>query len=152
MVGILELIFYPSLMNPVKEKEINEGRKRIDISFDNVAREGFFYRLHDVSKIVSRYIFIECKNYSDDPTNPELDQLSGRFSVNSSNAGILICRYIDNKDLFLKRCQDLWKQKQELIIPLTDDDVIAILDSIKVGNYHLGENLLANLQRLIIVS
>jgi hypothetical protein len=46
MVGVLEYIFYPNLMNPIKENPINQGRKRIDITFDNGApSQGFFYTL-----------------------------------------------------------------------------------------------------------
>lgn len=152
IIGVLELIFYPNLTNPVKEKEINEGRKRIDITFDNAATEGFFYMLHDIHKITSRYIFVECKNYSEDPRNPELDQLSGRFSVNSSNVGLLVCRKIDNKKLFIQRCSDLWKQKNELIIPITDEEIISILNSIENTIMHPEENILASFQREIIVS
>lgn len=152
VIGILELIFYPNLTNPVKEKEINEGRKRIDITFDNAATVGFFYTLHDIHKITSRYIFAECKNYSDDPKNPEIDQLSGRFSVNSSNFGILVCRKVDNKKLFMQRCRDLWKQKKELVLSLTDDDIIDILTGIKDGKTHPEEVLLNNLRREVILS
>lgn len=42
IVGVLTAIFYPSLINPRKEREIHKGRKRIDIVFQNAAREGFF--------------------------------------------------------------------------------------------------------------
>lgn len=152
IIGILELIFYPNLTNPVKEREINDGRKRIDITFDNAAPGGFFHSLHDIHKITSRYIFIECKNYSDDPKNPELDQLAGRFSVNSSNFGILVCRKVDDKELFIKRCRDLWKQKNELIIPLTDDDIIEMLKDIKSNKKHPEEKILTNLQREVILA
>ncbi|MFH0907077.1 MAG: hypothetical protein V1829_02385, partial [bacterium] len=152
IIGILELIFYPNLTNPVKEREINEGRKRIDITFDNAATSGFFHGIHDIHKITSRYVFIECKNYSEDPKNPEIDQLAGRFSVNSSKFGILVCRKIDKKKLFLKRCSDLWKQKNELILPITDEDIIAVLNSVKEGVAHPEEELLNNLRREVILS
>lgn len=136
IIGILELIFYPNLTNPRKEKPINSGRKRIDITFDNSASNGYFYRLHNVHKIISRYIFAECKNYSCDPTNPELDQLSGRLSTHSSNFGILTCRRVEDKDLLIKRCTDLWKQKEELIIILSDQDIISILNQIDSKQYN----------------
>ena len=152
MIGILELIFYPNLTNPRKEKPINDGRKRIDITFDNSSTSGFFFRTHNTHQIPSSYIFGECKNYFDDPVNPEIDQLSGRFNVNSSMVGLLICRTIDDKSTFIKRCQDLWKQKKELVLPLTDKDVKKILLAIKDGTQHSEENLLADLQREIIVS
>lgn len=152
ILGVLELIFYPNLTNPTKEKEINQGRKRIDIVFDNSATDGFFYNLHDIHKITSRYIYAECKNYSEDPKNPEIDQLSGRFSVNSTMVGILVCRTIGNKNLFLQRCIDLWKQKSEMIIPLADQDIILILNALKNGKVRLEENLLKETQKNIIVS
>lgn len=151
MIGILELIFYPNLTNPVKEKEINNGRKRIDISFDNSATSGFFYRMHKTHEIVSRYIFVECKNYSDDPSNPELDQLAGRFSVNSGKFGILVCRSISDKDLMKNRCIDLWKQKNELIIALCDDDIKSLLEQL-VTDKNFTETTFTNKQREIELS
>jgi hypothetical protein len=152
IVGILEFIFFPFLNNPIPEKTINDGRKRIDITFDNAADSGFFYSLHSIHQIPSRYVFVECKNYSEDPDNPAVDQLSGRFSVNTSKFGLLVCRKIENSKLFLKRCQDIWKQKNELIISLTDEDILVILEGIKKGVVHPEEEMLNDLRREIIVS
>ena len=39
---LLSAIFYPSLVNFKKEDKIHDGRKRIDITCDNVATVGFF--------------------------------------------------------------------------------------------------------------
>jgi len=150
MKGILELIFYPNLVNPKKEREINDGRKRIDISFDNSATNGYFYKLHDIHKIISRYIFIECKNYSEDPTNPELDQLSGRLSVNTGMMGILMCRTVTDPITMTKRCADLWNQKKELILVFTDQDIIRILDLIKANSF--DESIFFEKQREVILS
>jgi len=131
--GILEFIFYPSLICPKIEQEIHQGRKRIDITFDNAAQEGFFNDLHRVHRLPCQYIFIECKNYSSDPTNPELDQLAGRFGPNKGEFGFLLCRTIEDMDLFLRRCSDTYDDNRGLIIPLVDSDLENILDGYKEG-------------------
>lgn len=120
VVAILDFLFYPDLIAPTAEVKINGGRKRIDIVFENAASSGFFNRLHQVSDIASTYIIIECKNYSKDPANPELDQLEGRFSVNRGKFGMLVFRDAKDEALIIERCRDSWRDRQNLILPITD--------------------------------
>lgn len=127
MKGILEFIFYPNLIYPQKEQEINEGRKRIDIMFTNAAREGIFYRLHSSHNITCPYIAIECKNYTRELANPELDQLIGRFSANMGKVGIRACRDFQDKKLFIKRCRDTAQQQLGIIMPFDDEDINFIM-------------------------
>lgn len=151
MIGVLEFIFYPDLINPIKEKEINSGRKRIDISFDNGApTSGFFYRLQYAFNIPCQYIFIECKNYTNDIKNPELDQMLGRFSPNRGKFGIITCRNIEDQTLFLQRCADSYKDQHGLIIPLTDNDIITILNKMKEGINHPEEEILSSKARIVM--
>ena len=77
----MELLFYPNLSLPRKEKDIHEGRKRIDIVFDNSSETGFFFNLPNKNILLPcPYVYVECKNYTGEVANPEIDQLSGRFS------------------------------------------------------------------------
>ena len=126
ILGVLTEIFYPWLTHPVKEQEVNEGRKRIDIVFSNAATDGFFSRLVNMHKIHCPYINIECKNYSEDPANPELDQLMGRFSRKRGKFGILVCRKIDKRELLLKRLQDVVNDTDGAIIVLDDADIATL--------------------------
>ena len=84
--GTLEAIFYPALRFPQKEEKLHEGRKRVDITFNNGAQEGFFDDLRRNYNIPCPFLFFECKNYSEDPANPEYDQLTGRFNSKRANS------------------------------------------------------------------
>ena len=149
--SLLEILWYPYLTNPIIEREIHEGRKRIDIVMDNNATEGFFHKIHDVSKVFCPYIFIECKNYGREVSNPELDQLSGRFATMRGQLGLLLCRAVTDRKLLLKRCKDTFSDGRGLIIPLTDDDIIQMLDYTKEDNIMKIWDYLDNITREIML-
>jgi hypothetical protein len=133
MQGILTFLFFPDLINPIKEYEIDDRRKRIDIKFTNAAEHGFFYRIAEQPQTRSMDIFFECKNYSDDLSNPELDQIAGRFSPFRGKLGFILCRTLANEGLMLKRCQDTAKADRGFVIVLTDVKVIRFLRLIQEG-------------------
>ena len=133
MIGIIEIVFFPMLIHPVKEKEIHQGRKRIDIVMDNAATSGPLYVVHSVKKIPAAYIVFECKNYQTDIANPELDQISSRFSANRGKVGFACCRRFEDRSLFVERCRDTFRDDRGLIVPLDDDTVVRWLELIR-GN------------------
>jgi hypothetical protein len=146
----LEMIFNPFLYNPVKEQEIDEGRKRVDIVFDNGATAGFFYDLNQLHHIKCPYVFIECKNYSSDPRNPEIDQLLGRFSRARGQFGILVCRRIEDNALFLQRCKDAFNNRHDVIIALEDADIESMLRYRAIHDLRLLDELLAAKYRSLV--
>jgi hypothetical protein len=133
IMGALEFIFWPNLICPVKEQEIHEGRKRIDIVYTNAAQIGFFWRAHTAHNIASRMIMVECKNYSKDPKNPELDQLAGRFGINRGQLGILLYRTVDDYDRLCARCRDTVHDGRGFMLPLGDNQIIDFLQMIGDG-------------------
>ena len=135
----LEAIFYPSLRYPQKEEEIHEGRKRVDITFNNGDRSDFFAELNSKYNVVSPFIFFECKNYSIDPVNPELDQLSGRFSEKRGKFGVLVCRNVTDKMLMLRRCRDTMLDNRGVILVFDDEDLKALL-RLRAGGDSAGIN------------
>ena len=144
MIGVLELLFYPNLSAPKKEVEIHNGRKRIDITFNNSAETGFFYRLPNNSALTCQFVFVECKNYTGEIANPELDQLSGRFSNRRGKVGILACRQLEDDILFMKRCADTYEDDRGLIIPIIDKDIITALSEFPQNGFNAIESILEN--------
>jgi len=124
--GLLTALFYPALTNPQVQFEIHEGRKRIDITYTNVAEKGFFRWLSQ--HYPASHVFIECKNYGKEIGNPELDQISGRFSPSRGKFGIIVCRNFGDKGLFWKRCRDTANDRRGFIVPLDDGDLGRLAD------------------------
>jgi hypothetical protein len=128
---ILSALFYPPLCNPTKQHRIHDGRKRIDITYSNESRDGFFHwlSLHHSSS----FIMVECKNYGREIGNPELDQLSGRFSPSRGQFGLLVCRSIEDRATLAARCRDTANDQRGFILVLDDADLEAMIQAARTG-------------------
>lgn len=145
---ILSALFYPSLCNPTKQHEIHNGKKRIDITYTNESQRGFFKWLSQ--HYPSSFIFVECKNYGGKVANPELDQLSGRFSPSRGKCGLLVYRTIDKPDILEQRCIDTAKDDRGYILALSDSDIIELIESVKTGVFTQEYSLLMNKFRCLV--
>ncbi len=124
---IFSLVFKDSLTGMKLEEGIYNSRKRIDTIYTNIAEKGFFKNIERNKKINSTHIIVEAKNYTNDISNQETDQISGRFSPDTCNIGIIVCRTIKNQKLLLDRCQD-YVHKQEFILCLYDSHILRLLE------------------------
>lgn len=149
-MGMLTTCFYPSITHPHKEWEINSGRKRIDIVYTNAADTGFFAHRRDATNTCATMVIIECKNYTKDIVNPEIDQLLGRFDNNRGKFGIVTCRSVDSPKVLLDRCRDLAKTGRGYILTLTDKDFDLILDAKSKADETFIEGLLQKKFRELI--
>ena len=147
---LVEALFAPDLSMPRREVKIHEGRKRVDLVFVNSARQGFFAWVSQ--HYPAAHVFIECKNYTGDPANPELDQLAGRFSPSRGRVGLLICRTIQDKDTFIRRCRDTAVDDRGWVIPLDDTDLQALVTARREKNYQAIWQLLkeSRFDRLVL--
>lgn len=144
-IGIISFLFFPYLINPIKEKEINEGRKRIDILYTNSVNGGVFRRAALNPSFNAFLIPVECKNYSKDPVNPEFDQLIGRFNREGGKLGLLLYRESVDRGLIIKRCKDAVKAGQGCILPIDDEFLVTLLEKVKDGRRMSVDNFLDEL-------
>jgi hypothetical protein len=124
VAAILTALFDASVANMKIEASLHGQRKRLDIKYDNVAAAGFFHWLG--AHFNAATIVVECKNFSADPANPELDQLIGRFSTDRGRVGLLLCRSFTNRALFDQRCRDTAQDDNGYVIALDDEDLRAM--------------------------
>lgn len=147
---LLTALFYPALDNPVLEQKQNNGRKRIDIDYENQATEGLFYWMHAVNGVHCAYVPVECKNYTEDPANPEIDQLLGRLTIQRGHLGILCYRTSTNKDLIRQRCKDAALNGQGYVLTLDDGDLKAFVEERKQLPDGQGFVLLSQIYRALV--
>ncbi len=133
--ALFQALFYPSLVNPVRESRLHEGRKRIDIKFTNSARDGFFWRVHTHHGVQAGFVVVECKNYSEDVSNPELDQIAGRFSPARGKLGLLVFRNADDRATCIERCKDAFHDDRGWILPIMDSDLRVLVEERKANGF-----------------
>lgn len=126
VAALLSALFVSSLGNQNIEVKLHDGIKRIDITYDNVAADGFFGWVGQHYK--AAIVPVECKNYSEDPKNPELDQIAMRLSPNRGEIGLLITRKIEDKELLRSRCRSAARDGHGYVIALDDDDLRLLVD------------------------
>lgn len=141
-IGALTFLFFPDLITPIREREIDQGRKRIDISYTNAAREGFFDSALRSPQMRAIQVPVECKNYNQDIANPELDQLTGRFSHVRGFLGLICCRLFTDKQRFIDRCKDAAVHRSQFVIALDDDDLALMLRNVEQGNRPSNDSFL----------
>ena len=123
----IEYIFDSSLKFISNEQSLNDGAKRVDSFFENRAGSGFFADLSGKHGIHCPYVFLECKNYSEDLANPDFDQLAGRFSKTTTAVGLLTCRTIKDRTGMLSYCRNLMKDRRDCMFVLQDSDLDPLL-------------------------
>jgi len=131
---ILGTVYREELVDGKLEVEITGGRRRVDIVFRNVAFEGFFAEIQTVHSIEAPRVWIECKNYSKDLGNPEVDQIGGRLGQNQGMFGILSCRSIKDQKLLAARTADVRNRDRKWIVLVTDGDWIEMGQSFLDGD------------------
>lgn len=133
IIGILSFLFFPGLIEPVKEADIHEGRKRLDIRFTNSGATQFFERIIQSSQTRALTVPVECKNYSEDIDNPALDQMSGRFGHTRGFFGIICCRTVTNKEKMLASCRDAALDGRGYMMVIEDEGIHEMLVMVATG-------------------
>lgn len=123
----LTVIFEPTLFSPKKEYTTYSDTKRVDITYRNRQDQGFFKHLGQAYSIRCPNVFVECKNYSSDPSNPEVDQLAGRMSTTLGQFGILVCRQVDDPDKLCKRMKATHSNQGHWMMYLTIERICELL-------------------------
>lgn len=131
--ALLTALFQPSLVDPQHEKPIAANTKRIDIRYTNMAIGGFF-KWFSEQHAKAPWIPAECKNYKEDPVNPEVAQIAGRLSKRRGLLGFLVCRKITDRPRWLTRVRDELNNLDRYIIGLDDDILKKLVAARKAGN------------------
>jgi hypothetical protein len=126
ITNLLSALFYPVLVDPQTQTPIHDGMKRVDITFTNYARTGFFEWL--ARHYSSSHIFVECKNFGEELGNPEIDQIAMRFSRARGQFGVVVCRKVEDRALILKRCKAAANDGHGYVIVLDDADLAHLVE------------------------
>ncbi|TKW61399.1 MAG: hypothetical protein DI628_01875 [Blastochloris viridis] len=150
IAAIFEFIFWPHLCLPRMETRFDGGIKRVDLTFMNGSKSGFFNALRASANYRSSMVFVECKNYTEEIQNPEIDQLANRFTHDRGRFGFIAFRETADWPRLLARCKSTSRGGNGLILPINDARLISLIDAFDPNNDTAVNNLLFAWQREIL--
>lgn len=151
IVRALTAVFSPGLTNPKVEVSQLSGLKRVDMTFQNNAQVGFFHNVTNKMNFEAGTIVIECKNYSGDIANPEVDQLAGRLKRHYGMVGFIVCRTVQNKSALVARLREK-AGEHKLMLYLDDADITQLLKFVNDGRYSEVDRVLTERANLILTA
>jgi len=128
-------LFAGSLLDAGSEVPQFGGVGRIDLLFQNIAVSGFFDDI--IRRVGARGLFVpvECKNYEDDPKNPEVAQLLSRLNPGFATFGIIACRTTTDRDAIFARCAPYARHDPgQWVVVLSDGDFRQMLGAYLAGD------------------
>jgi hypothetical protein len=132
--ALLTPLFNPSLVDPVIEKEIESGTMRVDLRYRNMPQDFFRWFTEGFAK--APFVPFECKNYTEDPANPEIGQIASRLDSQKGRLGFLVCRKIEDRKRFNTRCRGQLDKNGNYIIGLDDDNLRKLVAARKAKDSH----------------
>lgn len=131
IVDILEFLLCPPLEVPKVELADNDKRNRRDIIFENASNDGFWLRVRDIYQ--GHYIVVDAKNYTKPLSKRPVLDIShylkpygcGMFAIITSRQGY--------SSAGSHAAKEQWIGNKKLIVSLSDDDLLKMLDSKKEG-------------------
>lgn len=131
VVDILEFILCPPLESPRVELADSDKRNRRDIIFENSSSDGFWRVVRDIYQ--GHYIVVDAKNYTNTLSKRPVLDIShylkpygcGMFSIIISRKGYGAAGK--------HAAKEQWIGNRKMIIALSDDDLVKMLDLKKQG-------------------
>jgi hypothetical protein len=148
---LLACLFSPSLRDGRVEQEIHDGLKRVDIWFKNWDGPRSFFGWLVMHQFKCANVVAECKNYSVDPENAEVDQLGMRFSPARGQVGFLVAPEFTDRDEVVERCRTVARDGHGYIVPLDYDDLEVLVDAKAQGENSLADELINRFNEVIEV-
>jgi hypothetical protein len=132
-IELLRLLFDGQLRFEGKNVPQDGGRGLIDILCRNVATSGVFHSLTKVHGIPCPFVPVECKNYKEDVSNDEFQQLRDRLDDNIGHVGMMMCRTIVDAKAVQERYRPA--KKGLYVFVLTDVDLGRMRDQLRSGRH-----------------
>lgn len=124
MIGILEFIFYPYLLNPSSHFfDIQELEEKNIFFFE----KSFKTTLLNNITVNNRKVAFYCKKTFDNSIYLDLKQLANL--LDNCSICFIVCHSIAEPNDFKQFCKTLYKDTQKVFLPITNEDIYSLLNN-----------------------